>query len=271
MPANQLDTFMAAIRRLESGSYEGNYGAIGPHTGRLGRARGAYQIMEANWAGWAREAGLAGADWRNPQAQDAVARFKFLQYYQKYQDWGLVAIAWFAGPGRANEAQRRGVSSVSGVSDVTGTSVGKYVNLIVNSYMPEAQRLGYGTGELNEEDQRLAARAAGQAGMTVEEAQSAHAARTGQTLTIQNPYAPGVWDADSLLSQQLEQGLLGEGQPLSVEDLFRQDVKQRLRQMIDAMSSAIAGGQRQPLSSVDIGPLLGEETIDQITVDQEDR
>jgi hypothetical protein len=131
---DQLEVFMAAIRRMESGSYEGNYSATGPRSSSLGIPLGAYQIMSANWASWASQAGLAGADWRSREAQDAVARHKFTEYYNRYQDWGLVAIAWFAGPGRADEARRNGISSVGAIKDSLGTSVSTYVTN-VNSYM----------------------------------------------------------------------------------------------------------------------------------------
>lgn len=128
-----LELFMAAIRRIESTD---NYNAIGPHTGRYGRARGAYQIMDANWANWAREAGIPGANWRDPRAQDRVARYKMSQYYRTYKDWDLVAAAWFGGPGAANEMRRRGTS---GRRDMLGTSVPSYITKMRNA-MQQIQR-----------------------------------------------------------------------------------------------------------------------------------
>lgn len=123
--ATGLDQFMAAIRQLESG---GNYEAIGPYTGSTyGRARGAYQVMETIWPAWAKEAGIPGADWRNPDAQDRVARYKMRQYFERFGRWDLVAVAWFAGPGRAEQAARQGIQSVGELSDVIGTSVTQYV------------------------------------------------------------------------------------------------------------------------------------------------
>jgi hypothetical protein len=125
---SQLEQFMAAIRSVESG---GNYNALGPKHKTMGHARGAYQIMASNWEPWAREAGLAGADWRDPRAQDAVARHKFSQYYRQFGDWRLVAVAWFAGPGRAKKAMERGIESVGGLSDSLGTSVSGYVSKVM--------------------------------------------------------------------------------------------------------------------------------------------
>lgn len=141
----ELEIFMAAIRRLESGSFAGDY-SVAKESLRhstLGIPLGAYQIMSANWGPWSREAGIAGADWRDPTAQDFVARYKFKQYYEQYGDWRLVAIAWFAGPGGANKAARDGLASLSNTSDMLGTSVPKYVELI-DKYMGEyASTAGY--------------------------------------------------------------------------------------------------------------------------------
>ena len=126
-----LEEFMYAIGKLESG---GNYNAVGPNTGSTyGRARGKYQIMETIWPGWAKEAGIPGASWKDPEAQERVARYKMNQYFQRFGRWDLVAVAWFAGPGRAAEAQRKGIESVGGLKDVIGTSVTKYVQTIMKT------------------------------------------------------------------------------------------------------------------------------------------
>lgn len=118
----EIDAFLAALRSVESTN---NYNAIGPTHPQLGRALGAYQIMEANWAAWARQAGIPGADWRDPRAQDRVARTKVTEYYDKYGDFGLVAAAWFGGPGAA-QAMKAGVD-LSGTRDSLGTNVPSYV------------------------------------------------------------------------------------------------------------------------------------------------
>lgn len=134
MPAYQVDDFMAAIRRLESGN---NYLAQGPVQPNGNRALGAYQIMRSNWSAWSKEAGIAGADWRDPQAQDRVARYKMNQYYQRFGSWDLVAVAWFAGPGRAATALKEGsLASVGGLKDSLGTSVSAYVDKVMG-FMPQ--------------------------------------------------------------------------------------------------------------------------------------
>jgi hypothetical protein len=129
MALEQLPQFMASIAALESGGGNPaniNYNAQGIQT-KYGRALGAYQIMEQWFGDWASEAGYAGADWRDPRVQDAIARHKMTAYYNQFGSWDLVAIAWFAGPGRAREAQRAGVGSLSGIADGLGTTVPAYV------------------------------------------------------------------------------------------------------------------------------------------------
>ncbi|MFN2344786.1 MAG: lytic transglycosylase domain-containing protein, partial [Dermatophilaceae bacterium] len=127
-----LGTFMSAIRRLESGSFGGDYSARGPvvsegsYAGE--RAMGAYQIMPGNWAPWAREAGIAGADWRDPAAQDRVAAHKFQEYYGQFGSWEAAAVAWFAGPSRARRFAEG--QDLSGISDDVGTDVPSYVKQI---------------------------------------------------------------------------------------------------------------------------------------------
>ena len=134
MAYDQIENFMAAIRRVESGSYDGDYGAMGSYTGPAGRALGAYQIMEGNWAAWSTEAGMPGANWRDPYAQDAVARYKMGQYYNMFGSWELAGIAWFAGPGTAATAAKEGYGAVVEINDTLGTTVGDYLRRL-DEYM----------------------------------------------------------------------------------------------------------------------------------------
>jgi hypothetical protein len=60
-----------------------------------------------------------------------------LQYYRRFGSWDLVAIAWFAGPGRAQTAMGRGIGAVATLRDGNGFSVGDYVPAI-RRYMREA-------------------------------------------------------------------------------------------------------------------------------------
>lgn len=108
---------MNALSSQESG---GSYTASNA-SGAYGR----FQILGSNWPAWSREA-LGDGVWEQTAAnQDAVAKFKMLQYFDTWNDWDAVAIAWFAGPGRA-ERYVNGDLSVLNISD-GGMSVRDYV------------------------------------------------------------------------------------------------------------------------------------------------
>jgi murein DD-endopeptidase MepM/ murein hydrolase activator NlpD len=146
VPASQgafgLAEFMASIRRLESGSYEGDYGAIGRRV-KGDNARGAYQIMSKNWSSWSAAAGIPGADWRNRSAQDKVAAHMMGQLYEQFRDWDLVAVAWYAGGSNARTLQRRGWTGSS--SSIRNKHIRGYVNKIRGFY-PEARQ--YASGQV---------------------------------------------------------------------------------------------------------------------------
>ncbi len=130
MARSQIDQFMNAISGIESG---GDYNARNPTSGAHGR----YQIMPENWPAWSKEAfGKVVA--KTPTAQRRVAKNKMLQYYDNYGSWDAVAVAWFAGPGRAKR-WKAGDTSVGKLSDKTkrggktySTSVDKYVQTIMD-------------------------------------------------------------------------------------------------------------------------------------------
>lgn len=89
-----IDTFMAAISGQESG---GDPNVVNKDSG----AHGQFQIMPANWAPWAAEAGLGAGAAKTQANQNTVARFKMEQYYKQFGSWEAVAVAWYAGPGAA--------------------------------------------------------------------------------------------------------------------------------------------------------------------------
>lgn len=130
-----LGTFMAATRRIESGSFNGNYSAIGVPV-RGDRARGAYQIMGRNWPSWSRAAGLPGADWRDRYAQDRVAAYWMTEYFKRYGNWELVAAAWYGGGGYANRLAARGYS---GPDDIPSSDIRRYVQK-VRGFLQEASQ-----------------------------------------------------------------------------------------------------------------------------------
>lgn len=227
MALEELPIFMAAIRRLESGSYEGNYGAMGVMTSSGHRARGAYQIMEQYWAGWAAEAGLAGADWRSRKAQDAVARHRMTKLYEEFGSWDLVAIAWFAGPSKARRAAEQGLESVAQLRDVVGTSVGKYVARIGN-YMREAPA-EYKDAVSGPQLEVLGAK------------------RRAPT-----DFYAAVTDPNAALRDALDAGGEREIEP-------QDPMKGILAGILDRFSNAVAGGQRSAVGSAVEPRIIGQQ------------
>lgn len=116
-----MATWASAIRKKESAG-SGDYAAIGPTHPTMGRALGAYQVMESNIGPWSREA--VGREvtpdefLRNPQIQDQIFQHKFGQYVQKYGNPQDAASAWFTGRPLAQGANAR---------DVLGTTGAQYV------------------------------------------------------------------------------------------------------------------------------------------------
>ena len=103
---NLIGMYLEALKQKES---SGNYQVLhnpstitDANTGKPIRvqALGAYGILDINWDIWSKQAGLDGADWHDPKAQDIVARYKVQEYFNKYNSWDLVSIAWFAGPNK---------------------------------------------------------------------------------------------------------------------------------------------------------------------------
>lgn len=102
-----LENFLSTIRLLESGSYEGVYAARGKKV-RGERPVGAYGILESNWGSWAMRAGIAGANWRDPRAQDRVAAHRGQEYFDVFGSWDLAAVAWIGGTESARKVIQRG-------------------------------------------------------------------------------------------------------------------------------------------------------------------
>ncbi len=85
-----VDSFLQALSGQESG---GNYNSQNKRTAAYGK----YQIMPANWSGWAKEAGLPANAPKTPENQEKITRFKIQQYFNNYGNWGDVASVWYSG------------------------------------------------------------------------------------------------------------------------------------------------------------------------------
>ena len=93
-----IDRFLYALGQVESG---GNYSALNPVSGAYGK----YQIMPANWPGWAlRYIGSSTAP-QTPANQEKVARGKVTDLYHWLDTWPNVAHWWLTGTGETNPAR----------------------------------------------------------------------------------------------------------------------------------------------------------------------
>lgn len=132
----QLDAFMGVIQSQESG---GNPNAVSPHG-----AQGLWQIMPSNWGPWAAEAGLGRNAPMTPTNQRIVTANKMAEYYRQFGRWDAVAVAWFAGPGRAKRFVN-GDSSVLNLDD-GGMNVAQYVNKAMSNFNKNYNGSGGGGG-----------------------------------------------------------------------------------------------------------------------------
>jgi hypothetical protein len=114
-----LEAARKAISTIESGSAQGNYGAVGPATKTGDRAHGRYQVMGANVPSWTKKyygESLTPEQFRaNPKAQDAVFDGEFGGYLKKYGPEGA-SRTWFSGSPTGGDEKK----------DVAGTSVKGY-------------------------------------------------------------------------------------------------------------------------------------------------
>ena len=99
------------------------------------QALGAYGILDINFPVWAKQAGLTDfdmkqGDWQDPKVQDFIAKFKVQEYFNTYNSWDLVSIAWFAGPEKAKRVMA-GENDLD-KTDNTGQSIKEYVAAMNN-------------------------------------------------------------------------------------------------------------------------------------------
>ena len=123
--SNDFEKLVSAIGQQES---HNDYTAENERTGAYGK----YQILKENWEPWAKEAGVAGADMTDPEAQETVARFKLKQYYDKYGAKGAMQ-AWYGGEGSVGQSNDNNQGNgnepspndyVSQVSEKMGDTIG---------------------------------------------------------------------------------------------------------------------------------------------------
>jgi len=144
-----IDMYIKALLMREStNNYEAKHKASVIEDYATGKpirvqALGGYGILDINFPIWAKQAGLkdfsmADEDWKDPKAQDTIAKYKVQEYFNKFNSWDAVSVAWFAGENKAKELMRNGTIDYD-KADSNGTTIKQYVdsmnNLIAEDFM----------------------------------------------------------------------------------------------------------------------------------------
>jgi len=144
-----IDMYLKALFMREStNNYEAKHKASVIEDYATGKpirvqALGGYGILDINFPIWAKQAGLkdfsmADEDWKDPKAQDTIAKYKVQEYFNKFNSWDAVSVAWFAGENKAKELMRNGTIDYD-KADSNGTTIKQYVdsmnNLIAEDFM----------------------------------------------------------------------------------------------------------------------------------------
>lgn len=103
---NDLERFLAAIRNVETQSYEGDYTRYDRTKGRDGVV-GAYGFLESQWSYLAALTGIPGAPWQEPAAQDWVASNLVASFFHRYGSWEMAGVAWIGGTEAADKVVGR--------------------------------------------------------------------------------------------------------------------------------------------------------------------
>ena len=92
-----LNRFLYALGQVESG---GDYNALNLKSGAYGK----YQIMPANWPGWAKLYIGSSTASQSPTNQEKVARGKVTALWHWLDSWPNVAHWWLTGSGERDQA-----------------------------------------------------------------------------------------------------------------------------------------------------------------------
>ena len=246
-----IDMYLSALRERES---SGNYQVLHAvsiiedlATGKPIRVQGlgAYGILDINWAGWAKEAGIEGADWHDPIAQDTVAKFKVQQYFNKYNSWDAVSVAWFAGPRKADTLTEGGTINFN-ESDNQGLSVREYVdsmnNLVseelmnmevpVTPFIPPQIIEGPQTNPVVD-NQRASQEVF--AAQILDSMTKANAGGMRPSFNSQVPTGAGRFE-DAVVEAQVKRGDIGKP-PVEQVNQYAQTVEQAFQQYLDAVNN----------------------------------
>ena len=137
-----IDIYLKALlMRESSNNYEAKHKASRIEDYATGKpirvqALGGYGILDINFEKWAKQAGLKDfsmedEDWKDPVAQDTIAKYKVQEYFNKYGSWDAVSVAWFSGEGNANQLVKNGTIDYT-QADSNGVNIKNYVDSMNN-------------------------------------------------------------------------------------------------------------------------------------------
>ena len=137
-----IDIYLKALlMRESSNNYEAKHKASIIEDYATGKpirvqALGGYGILDINFEKWAKQAGLKDfsmedEDWKDPVAQDTIAKYKVQEYFNKYGSWDAVSVAWFSGEGNANQLVKNGTIDYT-QADSNGVNIKDYVDSMNN-------------------------------------------------------------------------------------------------------------------------------------------
>jgi len=251
-----IDIYLKALLMREStNNYEAKHKASIIEDYATGKpirvqALGGYGILDINFEKWAEQAGLQefsmeDEDWKDPVAQDTIARYKVQEYFNKYNSWDAVSIAWFSGEGNANELVRNGTIDYT-QADSNGVNIKDYVASMNNLISEELM-----TMEIPMEPINLPSTVVGPPTPPViakqKDMQQVFAAQILDAMTKANaggmrpsfdsqvPAGAGRFE-DAVVEAQTKRGDIGKP-PVEQVNKYAQTVEQAFQQYLDAVNN----------------------------------
>ena len=251
-----IDIYLKALLMREStNNYEAKHKASTIEDYATGKpirvqALGGYGILDINFEKWARQAGLKDfsmkdEDWKDPVAQDTIAKYKVQEYFNKYGSWDAVSVAWFSGEGNANELVKNGTIDYS-QEDSNGVNIKDYVDSMNNLIGEELMTMEVpmetftrpGTVKGPPVPPHLMQQKNANevfAAQILNAMTNANAGGMRPSFESQVPAQAGSFD-DAIVETQVKRGEIGQD-PVQEVNQYAQTVEQAFQQYLDAVNN----------------------------------
>lgn len=100
---------------------------------------GAYGFMDGRFAQLAEAMGMAGANWRDPTAQDKIAQEALGRSYQELEDWKLSVVAFRFGMPIARSFKERSITSAPEMDAAGYSDIARYLRNVERN-VPRTQQ-----------------------------------------------------------------------------------------------------------------------------------